>query len=355
MNLSRHSLSLLFAFLLLALVTSNRYFFSADNNVAVAPVRTPTETPTGSVGKSVGVASSQNISASAPITLPSLDPAAGVSLSIDTAAIRSALLISVAGVSLPLPPAFSPPAGISASASLAYDLSTDHVLWVDNSSLVWPLASLTKIMTAVVAVENIGSDTLATITPAAVLTEEVAGDFRPGEVFAVSDLIRSLFLVSSNDAAATLAEYYGPERFLEQMTGKAAELGLSSTHFADPTGLSPENVSTVRDLSFLAGYLYRERPDLLSFSRLPVDSIADRRFGNIKEYKNINEFAGRPDFIGGKTGYTDVARGNLISIFNINNHPVLFIVLGTDDRFGETLKLLNWASSHPSLSTPPVL
>ncbi len=339
MNLSHNSLSLFFAFLLVGLVTFNDFFFSIN-----------------SINSTAGLASvtaQSNVPASPAFT--SLDPASGVTLPINVATVRSALLISAVGVSPPRPPAFPSPDGLSAAASLVYDLSTDRVLWVDNSSLAWPTASLAKIMTAIVVSENISADELITITPAAVAVEEIAGDFKPTEIFSVSDLISALFLVSSNDAAYALAEHYGLDRFLERMTDKASELGLSSTYFTDPAGLSPENVSTVRDLSRLTAYLYREHADIFSSSRLPAAAITDRSFGNIKEYVNINEFAGRPDFIGGKTGYTDAARGNLISVFNVSDHSVLIIVLGTEDRFGVTLKLLNWASSHPSLSTPLVL
>lgn len=219
------------------------------------------------------------------------------------------------------------PSGVTATAVLVKDWFASEPALVINADQQWPTASLTKLMTAVVAIENIGKGAKITMSERAVATESAAGNFIVGGVYGFADLLNALLKVSSNDAAEALAEFVGENKFLELMNQKSADLKMQHTRFFDPSGLSSLNQSTLEDLEKLVEYIYYQHPE--------VFRITQEKEGN------IHPFAGRPDFIGGKTGFIDEANGNLISLFNNDGRPLLIIVLGSDDRTRDTLELYN--------------
>ena len=229
---------------------------------------------------------------------------------------------------------------VKAAAAIDLDLESDFYRF--NSEARWPLASLTKLMTSVIAIENVGKDKIISISKSAVDSEGPAGNLEVDEQYKISDLLKAMLLVSSNDAAEAIAEFYGKESFIDQMQAKAAQLQMQQTSFIDPTGLSFLNQGNISDLEKLAGYIYKNHPEIFSITRNQKESILELAKGMPKELLNINNFAGRGDFLGGKTGFTDQAGGNLISIFSYKGHNILIIVLGTDDRFGQTELLYNW-------------
>jgi D-alanyl-D-alanine carboxypeptidase len=123
---------------------------------------------------------------------------------------------------------------------------------------------------------------------------------------------------------------------------------MNDTHYDDPSGLSAGNESTPSDLLKLAQKIYTDYPQVLAITRNPEVTITELNTGKNVAVKSINNFAGRPDFIGGKTGYTDEASGNLLSIFRYEDRPVLVIVMGTSDdqRFNNTLALYDWFTAN---------
>jgi len=234
---------------------------------------------------------------------------------------------------------------LNAKAAFAKDLTSDSELFSFNSYLKWPLASLTKLMTAVVAIEDIGLDKVATVTETAVVTEGIAGNLAANEEYKVSELLKAMLLVSSNDAAMVLSEFYGSDNLIKQMQSKAYFLGMDQTSFADPTGISSANQGIISDLEKLVKYILEKHPDIFQITMLPKAQVHEESNGTDNELLNINTYAyatPRNDFLGGKTGFTDEAGGNLISLFNHNGHTILLIVFGTEDRFGQTDALYNW-------------
>ncbi len=203
----------------------------------------------------------------------------------------------------------------------------------------WPIASLTKLMTATVALENIPVNDIITITEENVKQEGSSGNFIAGEKFKLNDLIKAMILVSSNDAASALATHFSEEKFMAAMNEKAEELGMNNTYFADSTGLSSKNQSTVSDLVKLTEYIYGTNPQILSVAKKYKDTIVEIKTGKRRTIVNINPLAGGADFLGGKTGSTPEAGGNLISLFNIGGATKTIIVLGAQDRFAETEKI----------------
>jgi len=234
-----------------------------------------------------------------------------------------------------------------AAIVLAKVLNSDTEILSRNAVQRWPIASITKLMTAVIALENLNGEQPVTITEEVVAEEGISGNFIAGEIFTVNDLIKAMLVVSSNDAAAALATTYGREQFLELMRRKAAALDMSQTTFADVTGLSPLNQSTAQDLVKLISYIYNHQPEIFVITHQPQVAIMELRSKIKRTLTNINNFAGRPNFLGGKTGFIDEAGGNLVSLWLPTGwfQPLLIIVMGADDRFGETQKIYDYIIS----------
>ena len=218
--------------------------------------------------------------------------------------------------------------------ALVSDLDDNNDLISYNSNQRWPLASISKLMTAVVAIEEIGKEKEAMVSENALNVEGNFGKLESGKLYKIEDLIKIMIVTSSNHAAVALADFYvfGQKEFVKLMNKKAADLGMSQTVFFDPAGLSPVNQSTANDIRKLMKYIDNNHPEILAYSQ-------EGAFGN---FKNINRFAGQSNFLGGKTGYLEEAKQNLVSLFSVNNRRILIIVLGAEDRFGQTQDLLNY-------------
>ncbi len=236
-----------------------------------------------------------------------------------------------------------PPLELDAEAAAVYDLNGGK-LWDWNGGKRWPMASLTKLMTALVAKEFIPDNEKITVTAEAeqpLIDFQTSATFRVGDTLSAKDAIKAMFVVSSNDAAEALATHYGYDKFISAMNAKAAELRMTDTVFVSPSGLSTRNLSTTTDLDKLVTFIWINYPDLISSSRQPKTYVTATNGGVRRRVNltNINSFAGQDNFIGGKTGELPESGGNLISIFKVNG-PKLIIVLGAGDRFKETQKIL---------------
>ena len=205
----------------------------------------------------------------------------------------------------------------------------------------WPIASVTKLMTVLVARELLSPGEVIVITPEAVAAEGAAGGFSAYEKYRLSELEEAVLAVSSNDAAFAIAAHYGETDFIREMNRMAALLGMNETNFSDPTGISLQNRSTATDLFRLVKFIWEEEPGIFEITRQPSVVITDE-LGRSRTLANINIFAGRADFLGGKTGSLPEAHGNLVSIFKLPDEtsPVVIVVLGAGDRFEETENIL---------------
>ena len=235
-----------------------------------------------------------------------------------------------------------PDPNFQVKAAIAEDLNSGFNFYSFNPENRWALASLTKLMSSVIAIEEIGKDKIVSVSKSAVDAEGPAGNLEVGEQYSVSDLISAMLAVSSNDAAAAIAEFYETQNFVTKMQQKADLLEMKQTTFFDPTGISFLNQGTIHDLEKLVRYIYKNHPEIFAATKKQKTVISELTKGIQKELVNINNFSGREDFFGGKTGFTDQAEGNLISLFNYKGHTLLLIILGTGDRFGQTDLLYNW-------------
>lgn len=207
----------------------------------------------------------------------------------------------------------------------------------------WPIASITKLLSAYVAETLMDPEESVVISQAAVDTIGNSGEFGLGEMFKVRDLVKAMLITSSNDAAVALAQNYGQAQFVAEMNAVAQKAGMYDSQFVEPTGLSVQNQSTVEDLVKLVQYLWRENREFFQITRQSTAIIIDTNLGTERQLKNINQFASDSDFLGGKTGTLPAADSNLVSVFDVEGfgEPVVVIVLGSLDRFTETRDILS--------------
>jgi len=221
------------------------------------------------------------------------------------------------------------------------------VLFNKSESEGLPIASLTKLMTSHVVLEHYNPEQIIKISEKAVKTEGNFGEFKIGEGFFVKDLLCPLLIESSNDAATALAQVVGEEAFVGLMNLETEDLNLENTYFVNPTGLDPEfntpSYSTSEDLVNLSWYLLKEHPEI--FEILSIKELdfytPDGKFHH--HLVNKNELLGKlPEILGGKTGYTEKAKGCLLLITKKNEGFLINVILGSDERFEEMENLLNW-------------
>jgi len=217
------------------------------------------------------------------------------------------------------------------------------IIFAKNEDLKLPIASLTKLMTAVICFENYDLAENIIVSEKADSQLPMQTDLKLGDTFSIDNFLHVMLVESSNKAAYALAEKVGEEYFVSLMNQKATEIGLRNTYFADPTGLSSENVSTANDLVLLAEYILDNHPEISQ-----ITTTKNYKLENLGEIKNTNQLLTQvPGIILGKTGFTNFANGCLLIVSkNLNGDGYLInIVLGADDRFTEMKKLISWQNN----------
>lgn len=232
---------------------------------------------------------------------------------------------------------------VQAAAFFVREMDSSSAPFGRNQYNRWPTASLAKLMSAVISFELVGPEKRV-VTEEAPARDDGDVAFKAGEAFTVRDLVKAMLLVSSNEAAEAIARFYGRDAFIRAMQNRANELGMAETVFADPSGLSPLNQSTAADLDILVRYILEREPSLFSMSAGRSGIITELASGTTRALTSIHAFAGTPGFIGGKTGQTDAAKENLISLFERNGRRVIIIVLGAEDRFKATKEIYDFVA-----------
>lgn len=227
-------------------------------------------------------------------------------------------------------------------------------LFQKDSNTPFPIASITKLMTALVAMNHYALADPIAITKQAVDKEENIGNFKVGQIFTVQSLLRSMLIESSNDAAEALSNKLGNTQFLNFMNLEAQNMGLQKTFFADSSGVDPNNpngpinVSSARDLATLTQYIKEYDPqifDILSLREYKL-YMQDGTFHHIMQ--NTDELLGNVALpvkvLAGKTGWTPQAKGNLLLIAENSSGYFIHVLLGSDNRFDDMKNLLNWVA-----------
>lgn len=249
---------------------------------------------------------------------------------------------------------------LTATAATVVDTVTGKVLFTQSEDRVLPLASVTKLMTALVAHEILAPDATVTVSEAALRQYGVSG-LLENEIFDRQSLSDMVLMSSSNDGAYALAAAAGtvldPNRgisaFIDAMNIRARELGMEDTVFRNVTGLDISETEsgadgTAADVATLLTYIIENYPDLLTFTTHDrAEILSEDGFSHTSA--NTNRYIDDiPGLIGSKTGYTTLAGGNLAIAFNAGlNRPVIVVVLGSGryERFSDTRALAEVARS----------
>ncbi|HEX9721896.1 MAG TPA: serine hydrolase [Candidatus Paceibacterota bacterium] len=238
----------------------------------------------------------------------------------------------------------------AAQSTLVKPDGAAKALFEQNQETPTLIASLTKLMTAFVAMERYSADQQVTITPEIVFVEGNSGQLRQWQVFTIRDLLYIALIESSNDAATALTQPAGYDAFIEAMNAKAANLDMQTALFANPTGLDTlgGNYASASDLTKLAIHLKNTYPqifDILSQQQFPI-RMANGKFHHT--LINTNQLLGYKEWpakiLGGKTGWTPAAKQSLLLVAESPDKQgyIVNVILGSDDRFGEMKKLLAW-------------
>ena len=231
----------------------------------------------------------------------------------------------------------------SSEAYMVADLTTGGVLSGSNVTSRWPTASLTKLLTASLVLDQLSTSTRITITPQMFAADPDEHTLVIGGTYTVGDLLHMMLMPSSNVAAQAMTDFVGQTQFMNEMNQRAQQWGMTDTYFGDPSGISAANESTASDLLILARHVYDNYPGILALTNTPVTTITELNSGHKITVRSINTFVGEPNFVGGKTGNTDQAGGNLLSIFNYDGHPMFITVLGAPALpFKDTSALYAW-------------
>ncbi len=233
---------------------------------------------------------------------------------------------------------------VSARSAILYEPATDSVLFEKNIHERRAIASTTKIMTAVVVLENADVSELVTVPESCAGIEGTSMYLKAGEKLSVSDLLYGMLLQSGNDAANTLAYHVGDgdiSRFVEMMNETAERIGLSNTNFKNPSGLpDDEHYSTAFDMALLAEYAL----EVEGFSEIvstKQKNVAGRVLVNhnklLRGYNGANGF---------KTGYTKVAGRCLVSGALRDNMQLIAITLSAPDDWNDHKKLFDFGFSN---------
>lgn len=233
-------------------------------------------------------------------------------------------------------------AGMTASAYAVSDIETGQALVAYNMKESVPIASLTKLMTALVAVETIPLEERVPILQERYVTTLIPRLTGRYELPSLS-LVRLLLVESSNEAAEVLATHIGREEFIELMNTRANALRMFTTTFTDPSGLEDGNVSSVLDLEKMVRYLHRYRPFLLEMTAENTVATAYTE-QDFRRLENFNEVSEESHFLGGKVGETTAAGQTSVSLHSLSiggeERVVLVTVLGSSARTRDIERLL---------------
>lgn len=245
---------------------------------------------------------------------------------------------------------------ITAEAALFLDTKSGEILYSKNIHQRLPIASLAKVMTVLVSLEQHSLQDKFSVSAEAASFEPDKMWLIANEELTLEELLYGIFLISANDAAEVLAENSsgGRETFIKLMNSKAQQLGMRDSWFVNPTGLDEDtgsSYSTVYDLALLTRYTIRNFPEIVKLSAtehvyLPITN----EHQDYEMYSGINLLTTYPGVVGFKTGYTPEAGLTLITLARREGKEVLGVLLGTENRREEARELLDYSFKKSGVS-----
>ncbi len=243
-------------------------------------------------------------------------------------------------------PAFSAPPPIQARAAVLLDVETGTVLFQQNMHQSRPFASTTKIMTALLALENCSLDDLVSMSPTAAAVQGSSLYLDAGQVMRLDDLLAAVLLRSANDAAIAIAEHISGSvpAFASLMNERARQLGATDTHFVNPHGLHDrDHRSSAYDLALITRRAL-EHPrfrELVAAEKLDIQVPTDP--SGLRRLHNHNKLLRRADFVDGvKTGYVNESGQCLVASGTEDGRQLVAVLLDSPDIYREALSLLRY-------------
>jgi len=249
---------------------------------------------------------------------------------------------------------------VRAAAAIIYNPDTNEVLWEENSRDERSIASITKVMTATVFLADDPDLTQPVTIARSDVFQASTTHLHANDKVTTDDLLHLLLIASDNAAARALARVspYGSEGFVEKMNETAADLGLESTHYADPSGLLSENVSSAYDMARLITHASADER-ISSIMRTPEYTVYSGSHRAIP-FHSTNHLLGRPnvDVLAGKTGFISKSGYCLATLLRLpdSGQQVAVVVLGARSnagRFMESQNLFNWVSTKAATIFAP--
>lgn len=236
---------------------------------------------------------------------------------------------------------------LSAESLVVMDVDSAVTLYQENEDQRWPPASITKVMTAMVALEHWPLADVITIRNLKVEGSKIK--LILGEKITVENLLYGMLVASGNDAAEALAEAFpgGKDEFINAMNEKARSWHLEATEFKNPHGIDEEgHVSTAKDIARMTVMALNndEFSKIIATDKIVIQSVDGKI---IHRLETTNQLLSRVNGVKGvKTGWTEEAGESLVTLTERNEHRIITVVLGSKDRFGETEKLIEWVFAN---------
>jgi D-alanyl-D-alanine carboxypeptidase (penicillin-binding protein 5/6) len=246
---------------------------------------------------------------------------------------------------------------LTAESVLMYDLSENKILYEKDPTIRRPMASLTKIMTAIIALENQKPDDKYNVIKDDIVGQDSMG-VTPGEVYDFQDLFYGLLLPSGNDAAEVFAHNYplGRAGFVVAMNNKAKALGMLNTHYTNPSGLQGDGdqYTTAFDLLILTRYALSQYPQFAqavsTYTYIISQTTTHKELDLANETNLLTTY---PGVKGVKTGYTPEAGLCLVTYLDYGGHKIIGIILNSQNRRGEMKSLLDYSLKTVGVTPPP--
>lgn len=239
------------------------------------------------------------------------------------------------------------PPSLSSQGVVIEDLTSGVFLYKKNEEAIFSPASTTKIMTALIALDYYSQDAILEVSQPH-LDGRTMG-LLDGEKITVENLLYGLLIHSANDAAYVLAENYpgGISSFVQAMNKKAKEINLEKTNFVNPVGFEdPNHYTTPKDLARLAAFALKDKR-IEKIVGIKAITIADVTYTYFHNLENVNQLLGKVAGVAGvKTGWTENAGECLVSLVERDGRKIIIVLLRSQDRFGETEKLINWVFNN---------
>ncbi len=246
---------------------------------------------------------------------------------------------------------------ITAESAYFVDMDSGRVLYSKNPHSKLPIASVTKIMTIIVTLENHNFSDQIPVSETAANMEPDHMLLQAGEKLSVEDLIYGIFLVSANDAAEALAENTdgGTDNFVKAMNERAKMLGMNDTLFINPTGLEEDGkdqFSSAYDVALMSRYAIKQFPHLVDLSSTYHEYIpATSTHQDYDMYSGINLLTTYPGVMGFKMGYTPEAGYTSVTLAQKEGHWVIGVILNSQDRRNEARELLDYSFKKLGVSS----